>query len=114
MRNVFRKLWSDDKGAVIAPELILIVALTVIGIIPGLVALRNSSNSALGNLSNALLSINDGYSFSSYSISQAAGETGERKTIAVVAGSAYTPDIEALQSHSVLATNSADEVEVAP
>ncbi len=58
MTNLFQKLWADDDGAVISIEFILVVSILIFGIIPGLVALRNSVNAALtstGNLLNTLL-----------------------------------------------------------
>src|SRR5207244_3216190 len=42
MSNVLRRLWADDRGAVISTELVLVIAILIFGIIPGLVALRNS------------------------------------------------------------------------
>src|SRR5438105_4168242 len=57
MRSLFSKLWADDKGAVVAPELILIVGILVIGLIPGLVALRNAEDASLADIGNELLAI---------------------------------------------------------
>jgi Flp pilus assembly pilin Flp len=58
MASLLRKMWADDDGAIISVEFILVVSILIFGIIPGLVALRNSINAALtstGNLLNALL-----------------------------------------------------------
>ncbi len=58
MTSLLRKLWADDDGAIISVEFILVISILIFGIIPGLVALRNSVNAALtttGNLLNALV-----------------------------------------------------------
>jgi Flp pilus assembly pilin Flp len=73
MTNLLSKLWADDDGAVISVEFILVVSILVFGIIPGLVALRNSVNAALtstGNLLNALL---PSFTFSGWVVGASAG-----------------------------------------
>ncbi len=85
MVSLFRKLWHDDKGAVLTSELILITAITVLGAIPGLVALRNAENASLATLANSLLAIQTSFSFSGYEI---VGTNGT--TIAVVGGAFVT------------------------
>jgi len=51
------KFWQDDEGAVISVELILVIAILIFGIIPGLVALRNSVIAAFVNIGNALSAV---------------------------------------------------------
>ena len=85
MRSLLSKLWSDDRGAVVSAELILVVSLTVIGIIPGLIALRNCENAALATTGNALLAIQTGFSFAPFTITDSSGAT-----IATVNGAVYT------------------------
>ncbi len=75
MTNLFQKMWADDDGAVISVEFILVVSILIFGIIPGLVALRNSVNAALtttGNLLNALL---PSFTFSGWVVGSSAGTT---------------------------------------
>jgi hypothetical protein len=48
------KLWNDDAGALIAMEWLLVGTILVIGIIPGLVALRNAIAAELQEQANAL------------------------------------------------------------
>ena len=82
MSSLLRKLWSDDDGAVISVEFILVVSILVFGIIPGLVALRNSVNAALtstGNLINALL---PSFTFSGWLV----GASGGGNNVAQVNG----------------------------
>jgi hypothetical protein len=85
MRSLLSKLWSDDQGAVVAPEIVLILAITVIGIIPGLVALRNTTNAALATVGNELLAIQTGFSFAAFTILGSGGNT-----IASVDGAVFT------------------------
>ena len=66
----------------LAPELILIVVLTIIGIIPGLIGLRNTENASLATLGNELLSIQTGFSFEPFTIVG----SGRAPTIATVNG----------------------------
>lgn len=44
MRRRLAKLWNDDAGAVLATEWVFMATILVIGIIPGMVAVRNSMN----------------------------------------------------------------------
>ena len=74
MTSLLRKLWSDDDGAIISVEFILVVSILIFGIIPGLVALRNSVNAALtstGNLINALL---PSFTFSGWLVGASGGD----------------------------------------
>jgi Flp pilus assembly pilin Flp len=52
MRTLLSRLWHDDSGAALSVELILIIAILVFGVIPGLVAMRNSLNAFLASMAN--------------------------------------------------------------
>ena len=82
MSNMLRRLWADDRGAVISVELILVIGILIFGIIPGLVALRNSIDAALGTIGNILTTIVPSFTFSGFAIGSSAGG----KTIAQVQG----------------------------
>ena len=82
MKNSLRRLWADDRGAVISTELVLVIGILIFGIIPGLVALRNSINAALGTIGNILVTIVPSFTFSGFAIGSSAGG----KTIAQVQG----------------------------
>ncbi|HVS38941.1 MAG TPA: hypothetical protein VMS17_25510 [Gemmataceae bacterium] len=84
MQSLIAKLWTDDRGAVVSAEVVLVISLTVIGIIPGLVALRNAENASLADIGNALLAVQTSFSFAGFSI--VAGGT----TIATVGGVSYS------------------------
>ena len=73
MSNLLKQLWNDDQGAVISTELILVVGILVFGIIPGLVALRNSVNSSLATMGNVLTRITPSFTFSGYQIGASVG-----------------------------------------
>ncbi len=68
MSNMLRRLWADDRGAVISVELILVIGILIFGIIPGLVAMRNSINAALGTMGNILTTIVPSFTFSGFAI----------------------------------------------
>jgi len=87
MRSLLSRLWDDDKGAIVAPEIVLILALTVLGIIPGAIALRNTTNASLATIGNELLSLQVGYSFAPYTIIGSPGGN----TIATVDGAVFAP-----------------------
>ncbi len=84
MKNVLSRLWADDRGAVISTELVLVIGILIFGIIPGLVALRNSVNAALGTIGNILTSVVPSFTFSGFAIGAASPPGG--RTIAQVQG----------------------------
>lgn len=87
--NLLRRLWRDDDGGVISVELVLIISILVFGLIPGLVALRNSGiafMATLGNMSNAII---PSFTFSGYSIHAGNGTTSV--TLVQVDGFSFHP-----------------------
>ena len=42
MRRLFRRLWQDDDGALLATEWVFLATILVIGVIPGMVAVRDA------------------------------------------------------------------------
>ena len=87
MSNVLRRLWADDRGAVISTELVLVIGILIFGIIPGLVALRNSTIAALGTIGNVLTAIVPSFTFSGFAV----GRQGGGATIAQVQGYELDP-----------------------
>ena len=67
MANLWRNLWTDDCGALIATEFLFVVTLLVIGIIVGLASVRNAVVTELAELANAILALSEGYSFAGIS-----------------------------------------------
>ncbi|QDU24300.1 hypothetical protein [Urbifossiella limnaea] len=82
MSNLFARLWDDDQGAVISSELVLVLGILIFGLIPGLVALRNSVNSALTTIGNFLGRITPSFTYSGYAVIASGGGS----TIALVGG----------------------------
>jgi hypothetical protein len=82
-----RRLWADDRGAVISTELVLVIGILTFGIIPGLVALRNSVIAGMGTIGNVLSSIVPSFTFSGFAI----GRAGGGGTIAQVQGYQLDP-----------------------
>jgi Flp pilus assembly pilin Flp len=100
--NLLRRLWADDRGAVITVEFILIVSILIFGLIPGYVALRNSANATMATIGNLLQALIPNFTFSGFAI----GSNGV--TIAQVGGVAFAPDstlVQPLTSGSVAPTD---------
>lgn len=47
MRQLVLKFWKDDRGSLLVTEWVFLATILVIGIVPGIVAVRNSLNHAL-------------------------------------------------------------------
>jgi hypothetical protein len=61
---MLRKLWNDDCGALLATEWVFLATLLVIGVITGLVAVRQAVISELTEFAQAVLALNQSFSFS--------------------------------------------------
>ena len=59
-----RRLWEDDLGFVVSAELILVATILVLGMIVGLVSLRDQIVQELGDVAAAFSQLNQSYSFS--------------------------------------------------
>jgi hypothetical protein len=57
------KLWKDDCGALIATEWLFVATILVLGVITGLVGVRNFVNSGLQEFANAVGVLSQSYSF---------------------------------------------------
>jgi hypothetical protein len=63
VRRLSEKLWNDDGGALLAMEFLFMAVILVIGIIVGLVGVRNAIVAELTALGDAILALNVGFSF---------------------------------------------------
>lgn len=83
MQRLMSRLWADDGGAIIAMEWVFIATILVLGIITGLVAVRQAVLAELTDVANAILALNQCYSFA-----------GQSNCISSTCGSAFndTPD----------------------
>jgi Flp pilus assembly pilin Flp len=98
MSKLFRRLWADDRGAVISTELVLVIGILIFGIIPGLVALRNSIIAALGTIGNTLTNLVPSFTYSGFAIGSQSGG----RTVAQVQGYLVSPALTDLLSGSQL------------
>ena len=64
MRQLMQRLWFDDCGALIATEWVFVATILVLGIITGLVAVRQAVISELTEFANAVMALSQSYSFS--------------------------------------------------
>jgi Flp pilus assembly pilin Flp len=63
-----RRLWNDDEGAaLVVSEILFIFAIVVLGMITGLVAVRQALISELTETAQALMALNQSFSFSGQS-----------------------------------------------
>jgi len=65
--NLMARLWEDDGGALIAVEWIFLATILVLGVITGMVAVRQAVIAEFHDIANALLALNQTYSFSGQS-----------------------------------------------
>lgn len=96
--SLLRRLWTDDRGAVISTELVLVIGILIFGIIPGLVALRNSVIAALGTIGNTLTAIVPSFTYSGFAIGRQSGGA----TIAQVQGYQLDPSTTQMLTASQL------------
>jgi hypothetical protein len=61
--SLFRKLWADQAGFIISAELILVATILVIGLIVGLVVVRNQVVQELVDVGQAIGSLSQTYAF---------------------------------------------------
>jgi Flp pilus assembly pilin Flp len=64
MRKLMLRLWNDDCGALIATEWVFLATILVLGSITGLVAVRQAVITQFAELANAVMALDQRYSFS--------------------------------------------------
>jgi hypothetical protein len=67
MRELMLKVWQDDCGALIATEWVFVATILVLGSITGLVAVRQAVLVELIDMANAVMALNQTYSFTGQS-----------------------------------------------
>ena len=92
MRNLMVKLWNDDCGALIASEWVFVATILVLGAITGLVAVRQAVIAELHDYANALVALNQSYSFS-----------GQSNCESSTAGSSFSDGLDSIMVSSVAA-----------
>lgn len=72
---MMKRLWSDEAGAVISAEIVLVATILVIGMVVGLKSVRDSVLTELADVAAAIASIDQSYSYSGVD-GHAAGTAG--------------------------------------
>jgi Flp pilus assembly pilin Flp len=87
---MLKRLWSDEGGAIISAELVLVLTIVVLGMIVGLVAVRDAVVTELADFAQAIGSLDMSYEFAAVSLTPgAAGTAGSEYddgTPAAIAG----------------------------
>lgn len=81
--RLLRRMWQEDEGVVVSSELVLMGTVLVIGMATGLSAVQTAVVTELGDVSNAIGSVNQSYSYG--------GVLGHH---AQTAGSSWTDGVE--------------------
>jgi hypothetical protein len=89
MSRLLRRLWSDDHGALLASEFLFMSAMLVIGTVSGLVAVRQALVSELTETANAVMALDQSFSFSgqSHAAASTAGSSASDHTNSINAAS---------------------------
>jgi hypothetical protein len=69
-------LWADDRGAVLASELLFLYTMLVVGTVSGLTAMRQALVTEMVETANSVMALNQSYSFSGQSIAGVASTAG--------------------------------------
>ncbi len=105
--TMWQRLWQDETGVVNSVDLILMGTILVLGVIVGLVSLRNQIVQELSDTANAIGALNQGYSYSARTLTLGSYS-------ASVAGASYTdmPNVDAtidVTAHPPTTTNTPGE-----
>src|SRR5947209_12437723 len=95
MVRLAKRLWDDDDGGVVSVELVLIISILIFGLIPGLVALRNSGIAVLTTLGNLAATLIPSFTFSGFTIS-VTDSGGSSTTIGQVGGFQFNPNFSTM------------------
>ena len=93
MRSLLARLWGNDGGALITLEWVFVAAILLLGAVTGLVAVRQAVIAELHDFANALVALNQSYSFSGQSNCQSS-----------TAGSAFSDGVDSIMVASTPAT----------
>ena len=87
--KMLRNLWNDDFGLILKVELIFVLTIVVIGCLTSLVALRQAVISEAVETAQAILALNQSYSFSGQSNceSSTAGSSASDTTNTIIEAS---------------------------
>lgn len=74
--KILRALWIDEAGFVITSELLVIVTILVLGVMVGLIAIRDAIVQELGDIAAAIGNLDQSYSFNGVLMSNGATTRG--------------------------------------
>jgi hypothetical protein len=60
---LLRRLWHDDGGAILASEWLLLTTILILGLLPGIIVVRQAIIGELADVGNAAASLDQSYSF---------------------------------------------------
>ena len=63
MKRFWLNLWMDDCGALLATEWVVMATIIVLGVIPGLILIRNGLLHEMKDVANATMSLDQSYEF---------------------------------------------------
>jgi Flp pilus assembly pilin Flp len=66
MDSMAGRLWRDERGVIISAEMVLILTIVVLGVLVGLVQVRNAVVAELTDLGQAFSHLNQSYSFAGF------------------------------------------------
>jgi Flp pilus assembly pilin Flp len=67
MRSLMRKLWNDDRGALLATEWVFVSTILVVGMVAGLKSVQQSVNAELSDLAGAIGALSQAYTYAGVS-----------------------------------------------
>ena len=93
MRQLMLRMWQDDSGALIATEWVFVATILVLSLVVGLKAVESAVEGELIDFANALVALNQSYSFS-----------GQSNCESSTAGSAFSDGVDSIMVASTPAT----------
>jgi hypothetical protein len=73
--HITNRLWNEEAGFVASTDLLLVSVILTLGMVVGLVSVRDQVVQELGDLSVAVGQLNQSYSFSGFAITLMSGAT---------------------------------------
>ena len=65
MNQLLKKLWNDQGGFILSTEAMILWTIVVLGMVTGLVAVRDASVTELTEVANTILTFNQSYNYDS-------------------------------------------------
>jgi Flp pilus assembly pilin Flp len=91
---MLRNFWNDENGFIVSSELVLIATICVIGLIVGLVEIQFALVGELNDVSDAIGSLNQSFSFAGFTSWKSQGNCGGMNFKARSAGSVFIDTVE--------------------